>query len=95
MSVWRVQLSPSIRAGFGVKVAGEAHGCWGVTEILGCETWPQTRVCIYRGNRGLSPISRGYLAGVQRKLNAKPKKVLHASTPAEVAFLLSGVALRS
>jgi hypothetical protein len=37
---------------------------------------------------------RGYLATVQHKLNARPKKVLHGSMPAEVAFLLSGVALR-
>jgi hypothetical protein len=40
------ELSPSIGAGFGAKVAGEAHGCWGVTEILGCETWPQNS-CVH------------------------------------------------
>jgi IS30 family transposase len=39
-------------------------------------------------------MTRGYLATVQRKLNSRPKRVLNDSTPAEVAFLLSGVALR-
>jgi IS30 family transposase len=39
-------------------------------------------------------MNRGYLANVQGKLNRRPKQVLNGRTPAEVAFLLSGVALR-